>query len=140
MARDGGLRQLFPEHLREAHWQAIETSSTGWGVPDSEYCFPGGATGWIEYKLCTTPKGVVITPGQVAWAERRARMGGRASLAVRYRHARMTRRAARDRLLLYGPEAVRHVMERGLAVEPWGVWDGGPAAWDWDKVRTFLTR
>jgi hypothetical protein len=140
MARDGGLRQLFPEHLRDAHWQAVETHSTGWGVPDSEYCFPGGLCGWVEYKLATTPRDVLISPGQVAWAERRARMGGRVSLAVRYKSARNTRRAAFDRLVLYGPEAVRHVRERGLAVEPWAQWDGGPAAWDWDKVRLFLTR
>lgn len=126
---DGGLRAIFSSHLRDAHWQAIETWAIATGVPDAEYCFPGGKTGWVEYKQTATNK-VKISPHQVGWLERRHRMGGRASLAVR----------KEDTLYLHDALAARHVLVGGLKWPPRVLLTGGPANWDWDEVRRFLTR
>jgi len=137
MARDGGLRQLFAQHLPEAHWQSVETWSTGSGVPDAEYCFPGGHQGWIEFKT-TEAIAVSISPGQVAWAERRLRAGGRISLAVRQKAEPGKRRAARDALYFYHGSAFRNVLNDGLKVKPLGLWTGNPGGWDWAKIKLLL--
>ena len=78
---DGGLRALFHENMKTAQWTAIETGAVSRGIPDTEYCFPGGVSGWIEFKRC---RGNIVKyqPGQIAWIERRARLGGRVFVAV----------------------------------------------------------
>ena len=139
MSRDGGLRQLFSERFPYAHWQAVETWSTGQGVPDAEYCFPGGVTGWVEYKMATA-MAVAITPQQVAWAERRTRAGGRVTLAVRKKALPGLKRQAVDALYMYAGQDARAVLEKGLRAHPLAKWEGGPAAWDWIGIMSVLTR
>lgn len=139
VSTDGGLRQLFPQHLCDAHWQSIETGALGTGTPDAEYCFPGGLQGWVEYKVASAIA-VKIRPGQIGWAERRARMGGRVTLAVRQKVPRGPRRTPVDALFLYRGADIRAVHLNGLATPPLAVWGGGPARWDWTRVRAILTR
>lgn len=132
---DGGLRQLFRRHLPGCHWQSIESWSTGQGVPDANYCFPPGIEGWVEFKSAKANK-VVISPGQVAWAEQRHRAGGRVTLAVRLR----ARKGARDALYLYEGASFRGVYLKGLVTPPLARWEGGPGAWVWHHIRAVLTR
>ena len=136
---DGGLRKLFREKFAEAHWNSIETGMTGLGIPDSEYCFPPlGLSGWVEFKL-TRAIAVRIAPEQVAWAERRIRTGGRCWLAVRKQALAGPRRIAADALFLYWGTQVRDVLHNGLWVRPMGgTWEGGPAQWDWAKIKLGL--
>jgi hypothetical protein len=137
---DGGLRQLFAKHLPEVHWQGIETGGTGRGIPDLNGCV-GGVEFWIECKL-TGAWAVTFEIGQVAWLERRARAGGRTFVAVR-RHAPSgpRRGAAIDALYLYPGVAARTLSEKGMAGAPaLGMWPGGPARWDWDRVSLYLTK
>jgi hypothetical protein len=135
---DAGLRKIFADNLRSAQWQSVETWSTGSGTPDAEYCFPGGFQGWVEYKR-TAATAVRIASEQVAWAERRARMGGRIFLAVRKLCPAGPRRKPADELFLYLGRDIRKVYEEGLAVVPLDRWPGGPARWDWAQVQHYLT-
>lgn len=140
--RDGGLRFLFSRHLRSAWWIPIETWSTGQGVADTHYVFPGGVAGWIEFKV-TDGWSVKISPEQIAWHERYARQGGRTFLAVRRQVRAGPRRNAADELWLYPGQLIRTVHQSGLVPgtrHAVGVWPGGPAFWPWDAVEFSLRR
>lgn len=133
MSRDGGLRQLFQTAMREAHWQAIETWSTGQGVPDAEYCFPGGIGGWVEFKKANGWS-AGLRPEQVAWLERRARVGGRTFVAVR------KQLKSQDDLYVFAGIDVRQLHLLGLTgVKPLILTSGGPAKWDWPGVKKVIT-
>lgn len=133
---DGNLRQIFKDHLPEAHWQPIETM-IGRGIPDVEYCFPGGLSGWIENKK-TTGWAVEISSGQIAWLERRARAGGRCFVAVRRQGS--ARGQARDELWLFRGADARNLLLGGLKeTQPLGLYTGGPAKWSWPLIKGFLT-
>ena len=136
---DGGLRKIFREKLPEAQWTSVETGSTSLGVPDAEYCFPGGVQGWIEFKVTEANK-VNISPQHVAWAEHRHRMGGRSFLIVRYKTAAGVRKGAADDLFVYQGIKTRDVMQNGLKTRPHSHWAGGPAKWSWEKLRIILTK
>jgi len=139
MAIDGGLRQLFRAHLPAWHWTSIETGSTGRGIPDMEYCAPGGVTGWLELKH-TAGYAVALAPEQVAWLTRRARAGGRAFIAVRRRAPAGPRRgAACDELYLVAGAAAAGLKAQGLGAVAHDTWAGGPAKWDWDAIAQLLT-
>lgn len=143
MATDGNLRNIFKDHFPKAHWQPVETWSTGQGVPDAEYCFPGGQTGWIENK-CTTGWTVDFKKRetQIAWLERRSRVGGRCFVAIRRQVMAGPRRGlATDELWLFPGSAARQLHLNGLRVaQALGCWDGGPARWSWDLIEKILTR
>src|SRR5260370_22560220 len=124
---DGGLRKLFQDHLHtDVHWQAIETWSTGQGVPDLNYCFKRCREGWIENKL-TAGYAVDISPQQIAWVERRARMGGRVFVAVRRKNEGRPRRGEPvDELILFTGAHVRSLATLGTNAAPFtGRWAGG---------------
>jgi hypothetical protein len=137
---DGNLKNIFRAKLPEAHWQPVETWSTGQGVPDVEYCFPGGFSGWIENKL-TAGWRVKYEPHQVGWLERRARMGGRCFVAVRRRcPAGPHRGPACDELWLFpGSKARLLLKEKMVASEALGIYSGGPAQWNWAAIKKHLT-
>lgn len=135
---DGGLRILFKQRMAHAHWQSIETWGIASGVPDAEYCFPEGIQGWIEFKGTGT-NSVVIRPAQIAWAERRARVGGRIWLAIRLKCPKGPKRSAQDALFLYPGEDMREVLKNGLRIAPRGYWNGGVRNWDWDAIERMLT-
>lgn len=141
MSTDGNLRSIFQDHLRDAHWQAIESWSTGQGVPDVHYCFPGGLSGWVEFKLCSA-NSVSVSPHQVAWAERYSRAGGRTFIAVR-RRAALKRCAPRDEIHLLSGLAARFLAKGGLSEVPEDLYLylglSGPSRWDWDRIRAALT-
>jgi hypothetical protein len=136
---DGNLRTIFQKHLPEVHWQPIETWSTGQGVPDANGCLAGQEF-WIENKLTDGWK-VNFEPGQVAWAERRIRAGGRVLLAVRRKTNAGPRRGdACDELWLFNGSQSRAVSVDGLkGAKPLVIEGNGPAKWDWDTIRKVLT-
>jgi len=127
---DGGLSAIFRRHLPEAHWQSVETSGTGRGVPDLNYCLDG-REGWIELKLVSGWRIPSMRPEQVAWAERRARAGGRVFLAGRKGGALWLWDASLAARALIDGGDVREVpaLLRGL---------GGPARWPWAAIAALL--
>ena len=139
MSTDGNLSAVFQAHMKEAHWQRIESTSTGMGMPDLEYCFPGGDQGWIEMKT-TSAFRVEIRPHQIAWLERRRRAQGRAFVAVRRKSSPGPRKGASDdSLWLFdGLQARALATERVDKVPRLGYWPGGPAKWGWSEVRAIL--
>jgi len=137
MARDGGLRPLFVERIKAAHFQSVETWSTGQGVPDVNVCLKGVET-WIEFKTTAT-NAVRISTEQIGWIERRLRAGGRVLVIVRWRCLAGLRRQARDELLIYRGADVRALALGGISgATPLEWWDGGPRAWDWDAIAKIL--
>jgi hypothetical protein len=136
---DGNLRQLFQKHLPSVHWQGIETWSTGQGVPDMNGCWNGHEF-WIENKK-TEGWAVNFEMGQVAWIERRIRVGGRVFLAVRRMVPAGPRRGkAKDELWLFHGAMARAVADFGLAdVEPIDKFEGGPAKWCWTTIAMILS-
>jgi hypothetical protein len=143
-SKDGDLRPIFAQSLPTFHWVAVETGLLGRGIPDTEYCAPGGATGWVEFKQ-TTAWAVDLRPEQVAWLDRRSRMGGRALIAVRRRFvpAPGSRREACDELWILPGSSARLVHDSGLrsslSASPLGCWTGGPRHWDWPAIARVLT-
>lgn len=139
---DGNLRHIFQKYLPQVHWQGVETWSTGQGVPDMNGCI-GGVEFWIENKVTSGWK-VNFEVGQVAWAERRIRAGGRVFLAVRRKvPAGPIRGSATDELWLFHGSLMRRISCDGLKAEekePLIKHDGGPAAWDWVTIRRILMR
>jgi hypothetical protein len=103
------------------------------GVPDLEFCSPAGITGWIEFKQ-TKIHYVQIKPLQVAWLERRCRMGGNAWIAVR-RFAR----GVDELWLMPGSQAEALHMNGLTGVSAW-CWEGGPSNWNFEEVINFLTK
>lgn len=140
MSTDGGLRQLEMKHIKECHWQSIETWSTGQGVPDMNGCIDG-VEFWIENKM-TKGFAVVISPHQISWIERRVRNGGRVFIAVRRLQTPGARREACDELHLFDGRDVRRVAFDGVqpATAPWArlISRDGPARWDWAAFRAIL--
>ena len=133
MSSDGNLRQIFLQHLPEAFWQSVETWSTGQGVPDVHYLFPPGKAGWIENKLVTSGWEIGIRPGQVGWLSRYARLGGRCFVAVR-----VIKRNNVDELWLYNGGDVKQLTIEGLRKDPFGLFAGGPARWNWKRIEHCL--
>lgn len=141
---DGGLRQIFRERLPDAHWASIESPSTGSGKPDSNYCFSTGREGWVEYKLTTAGRRVRLKPEQVGWMLARSERGGLVTIAVRRKVPAGKRRGpATDELWILRGDLADVVLRDGL--DPDGeatltVETGGPALWDWRRVRVLLRR
>jgi hypothetical protein len=128
--KDGGLRSIFKRKLRQVHWQSIETSHIGAGVPDLNGCYRS-VEFWIELKKA---KGwsVGLSPVQIAWISRRIRSGGRVFIAVR---------KGSTLWLLHGAAATA-LRQQGLRDLPAGAlagcWQGGPAKWPWPAVLGLL--
>ena len=113
---------MFHQNLKKAQWTPIETGSTAAGIPDSEFCFPNGIQGWVEHKKMP----LVIRDMQVAWIERRVRLGGRVFIAVR----------RKTELLLFHGRDVRALKIGGIkAAIPLGQWD---SPWRWPEIEELL--
>jgi hypothetical protein len=139
---DGGLRKLFTAHFNEAHFVPVESWSTGKGVPDVNYCFPGGHEGWIENKATTTLR-LNISPEQVAWAERRLRCGGRIFLAARRQTTAGPRKGPSvDELWLFPGIAIRWLISQAMDQAPGLILKstGGPRNWDWAGIKEVLVK
>ena len=144
MAIDGGLRKIFQDKLnpRGYHFQAIETGSTGRGIPDLNGCIDFTEF-WIEFKK-TSANAIQISPEQVAWILRRKRAGGNVYIAVRKKCSKGPRREAKDELWLIDGSSAADVKEHGLkpgTTSVWilGIWSGGPSKWDWEAVHKILS-
>jgi hypothetical protein len=135
---DGDLRKLFSRNLPMAQWTPIETGTTAQGVPDSEYCFPGGLQGHVEHKR-TLGWQVGMRPEQVGWISRRARLGGRVFIAVRQLGTQRGISSKRDVLwLFHGLDAAKLSLEGLRGADPLLEMPGGPGRWDWGTVRIVL--
>lgn len=139
---DGGLRQKLSAGLPKFQWQSIETA-TGNGVPDAEFCSPGGVSGWVECKKITSGSNFLDyppSPEQIAWLERRSRLGGRCFVAVRRHHGggpRLGRPV--DLLYLFRGDQARLLLVGGItSARALGCWEGGPARWNWLEVGKAL--
>jgi len=125
---DGELRKIFRKHLRGFDLQAIETGSTGGGVPDQNYC-KNHIEGWVEGKACSHWR-ITIRPMQVGWAERRIRHGGRVFVAVR---------RVDVELWMFHGSLMRALQDARIDALPnLGHWTGGAARWDWDQIEQIL--
>lgn len=134
---DGGLWPLLKVWLSQWDWQRIETGGTGRGIPDCNGCCAGNDI-WVELKG-TSGWSPVIRPEQVAWAERRARNGGRVFLAVRRICEAGPRRESADELWLYRSEGFRSVSIMGLKPNPPALLlTGGSRNWDWAQVHELF--
>lgn len=130
---DGGLRSTIIEHIIGPHWQAIETGSTGRGIPDLNGCHKSREI-WIECKAADH-WAVVIDPMQVAWIERRARNGGHCFIAVK-------RAGTEFWLLAPGAARVLAMPRLGLRDLPerliLGRWAGGSRNWPWATIQGLV--
>jgi hypothetical protein len=133
---DDGLRPLFFKHLKHGcHWTAIETGTTTVeGVPDSEYCFEGGWQGWLEFKATEGWK-PIIRPHQIAWIDKRVRLGGTVWIATRRRVKQV------DDLYLTPGFHVKELAGQGFTdnvLHDSSCFVGGPRSWVWSNVRRIL--
>lgn len=143
MTVDGGLRPIFRKGLLPGHFQTIETGLVAGGVPDLNGCI-NGIEFWLEFKK-THAWAVKVREEQVAWAETRARAGGRVFMAVRRYRPASARNTPCDDLWLLTHDAARLLISgHGLNKLPsgiiLGIWQGGPAGWPWQKIRDLLVK
>jgi hypothetical protein len=127
---DGGLRKLFQTNIPYVHWVSVESGGTSRGIPDANGCLDGKEF-WIEFKQCAHWK-VPLRAEQIGWLLRRTRAGGRTFIAVR---------RADTELWLFNGSGAKQLAELGLKAcrdQAFGVWHGGPAAWDWAKIAWWL--
>jgi hypothetical protein len=121
--------------MPEGDWVSVETGGTMGGVPDSNYCFPGGFEGWVEGKLTHTWK-VNLRPSQIGWLSRRSRRGGRCFVFVR----RVNR--GDDELWAIWGSDVEEFSRSGASLEKFspiaGLWKGGPSRWNWAEIKALL--
>ena len=134
--KDGDLRYIFRNKLRTYQWTSVETAGTASGVPDSEFCSPDGAQGWIEFKQ-TRKFHVVIKPFQVAWLDRRCRYGGNAWIAVRRTPLAMKWEGVDELWLMRGDQA-QALFDGGLENTSAWCWEGGPNHWNWQEIHSIL--
>jgi len=134
---DGGLWPVVKSHLVGWDFQRIETGLTGLGVPDVNGCKLGHDV-WIELKATDGWK-PFIRPEQIAWAERRARHGGKVFLFVRRHCVAGVRRESADELWIYRADRIRMVATDGLKTNPPVLfYTGGSSKWDWGAVNELL--
>jgi len=139
MTTDGDLWKSIRDHVRDAHWQRVETGEMGRGVPDLNGCM-NGVEIWAELKF-TRIWSVNVRPEQVAWIERRVRAGGRVFLIVRRRHSGgPVKGSPEDEMLIYSGDCTRVVAALGILRGPPPLLreSGGPSCWDWGRVRDVL--
>jgi len=76
--------QDFSKHCNyPSHWQSIESSATGQGIPDLNGCY-AGIDVWIETKYTEhhRTKNIGLKPMQIAWLYKRAKAGGNVWIAL----------------------------------------------------------
>src|SRR5262245_2921823 len=134
--KDGNLRSLFRQRFPDFQWSSIETAGTATGVPDSEFCTPWGAQGWIEFKQTHINK-VVISLFQATWLVQRSRYNGNAWIAVR-RTPRSKKELGKDELWLMRGDQAQALFILGLSGTSAWCWHGGPGQWNWDEIRSML--
>ena len=140
MAIDGGLWSHIQKYLHHPiDHQRIETGGTGRGIPDLNSC-RFGIEVWIELKE-TDAWAVTFQPGQIGWAEKRTRAGGRVFLLTRRKTTGGPRKGPPvDELWLHAAMDIRYVAMNGLKDGPPPLLKsvGGPSSWDWKGVEELL--
>jgi hypothetical protein len=135
--KDGDLRTLFRIKLPKYQWTSIETAGTASGVPDSEYCSPWGAQGWIEFKKTTAFSIPSLDAFQVAWLMRRCRSGGNAWIAVRRMPIAKKYNEADELWLMRGDQA-EALFNGGLESTSAWMWIGGPSNWNFQEIHNIF--
>jgi len=137
--KDGDLRTLFRNKIKEWQWTSIETAGTATGVPDSEFCTPQGIQGWIEFKV-THGFSVNLSPLQVAWLDRRCRYGGNAWIAVRRLPTAKMYVDVDELWLMSGSHAanLKAFGLKGIPEDQRKFWCDGPGNWDWGEIAKRL--
>jgi hypothetical protein len=127
MSLDGGLRQKFRSKIPEWQWTSVETGAVSPGLPDAEFCAPGGVSGWVEFKQTAGWK-VTFQPLQIPWIHRRARLGGRVFVAIRRK---------KDELYIVPGSQILELEEHGVkGLTP--VEGSGSRNWNWEEVKQIL--
>jgi hypothetical protein len=135
--KDGDLRTLFRLKLPKYQWTSIETAGTASGVPDSEFCSPWGAQGWIEFKKTNAFSIPSLDAFQVAWLMRRSRSGGSAWIAVR-RIPTAKKYNGVDELWLMRGDQAEALFYNGLeGITAW-IWEGGPSNWNFQEIHNIF--
>jgi hypothetical protein len=137
MGKDGDLRFLFRNKLRDFQWTSVETAGTMSGVPDSEFCTPNGNQGWIEFKR-TSIFHVQVKTFQVSWLMRRCRYGGNAWIAVR-RVPSSKKEHGVDQLWLMRGDQAQALFDHGLEYVYATCWEGGPSNWNYGEISNILS-
>lgn len=137
-ATDGGLRPLLRQRLPQVHWTTVESGALAPGTPDCEGCIDG-VSFWIECKQ-TAGWACTLRPEQVGWLLRRSRAGGRCFVLTRRMSASGPRRGpATDQLWLHPGASATLLRAGGLRqADALGLWAGGPARWNWDRLLAEL--
>ena len=133
MSNEATFSKLVKSHLPVgAHWQRIETGSTGTGIPDINICFKGKEI-WVELKLIKG-KRVDLTPTQVAWLMKRAKAGGHTWILARHTYDGV-RIGKGDNIYLWKGIHAKTVKENGTASGGYLVWR---APFNWEKIMNCL--
>lgn len=98
------------------HWQSVESSATGQGIPDLNGCH-AGVDVWLEIKYTEhlKTKNIGLKPQQIAWIYKRAKAGGNIWIAL---YMQTAKRSVGFLYLWQGKE-VQKVAEHGTELPPY---------------------
>tara|TARA_R110000803_G_scaffold1629_4_gene5270 strand:- start:3224 stop:3634 length:411 start_codon:yes stop_codon:yes gene_type:complete len=134
VSSEATFSKLVKSHLPAgAHWQRIETGSTGTGIPDVNICYKGKEI-WVELKLIKG-KRVDLSPTQVAWHMQRAKAGGITWILARHTYDGV-RKGKGDNIYLWQGNLAKVVKEIGIDAGGYSVWQN-PFAWENIMNRIF---
>jgi hypothetical protein len=133
MSSEATFSKLVKSHLPVgAHWQRIETGSTGTGIPDVNICLNGKEI-WVELKLIKG-KRVDLAPTQVAWHVKRSKAGGHTWILARHTYDG-TRVGKGDNIYLWSGLHAKAVKEDGTLFGEHKVWK---APFDWKNIMEHI--
>lgn len=133
MSSEATFSKLVKSHLPVgAHWQRIETGSTGTGIPDVNICLNGKEV-WVELKLIKG-KRVDLAPTQVAWHMKRAKAGGITWILARHTYDGV-RIGKGDKIYLWKGLHAKTIKEDGIASGGYSVWS---APFDWENIMDHI--
>jgi hypothetical protein len=125
--KDGDLRAIFREKFKTWQWSSVETGIVSPGIPDAEFCAPGGVSGWVEFKKTEGWK-INFEPLQPSWIHKRVRLGGRVFVAVRRKV---------DELYVIPGTEILSLVDVGLKGRS-PLCAGGRRKWDFKLVEQIL--
>jgi hypothetical protein len=99
----------------DVHWQSIESSATGQGIPDLNGCCQGQDV-WLELKYTEhlKTKNIGLKPPQIAWIYKRAKAGGNVWIALYMQ----TKKRDVGFIYLWQGKKVQKVAEHGTEFQP----------------------
>jgi Holliday junction resolvase len=128
MSKESLLWKSLKNGVFEAEWTRIE-NRTGGGIPDVFGCYKGVSI-WVELKQTKYYK-VLLSPLQVSWHFRHARVGGISYILVKKQCESLFKRA----LYLYRGKDSLILAKNGLKYLPLKQFD---YPYDWNAIRDAL--